>query len=82
MTDVTLDFREAVAIAHGARHLIAAILLRAALDAHNGQADAIAFLKGPDSALMAQHLGLTRWPPTLSALGTRLDLRRRALELA
>ncbi len=63
------------------RRLVAAVLLRACLDAHAGQWGARLWLESDQAYAWAEALGLAHWPPRLDQLDTRRDLQRRAMAL-
>ena len=67
----------------GCRRLAAAVLLKAALDAHAGDKLAASWLVCETARLFADELGLGElWPPAPSQLAGLRDLRARARKLA
>ena len=63
------------------RRLLAAILLKAFLDAYRGDESAWCFLQGERARLMAEELNIRQWPPTRDMLASRSELQRRAREI-
>ena len=67
--------------AHGCRRFVAALLLRACLDAAGGEPGAVEWLAGAEAKAWAELIDLERWPPTARQLGTKRELVRRARTL-
>lgn len=64
------------------RRLLAAVLLRACLDAAEGDGGALAWLGSDQARAWAELVGLDRWPPAPGQLARRSELEQRARLLA
>lgn len=70
-----------VSASQAERRLIAAVMLRACLDAHKGDLEAQGWIMSDTATIFAEWLNINCWPPRLDQLGTHDDLSSRAHKL-
>jgi len=64
--------------ARACRRLVAAMLLRACLDAASGAPGAAVWLQSAEAASWAELIELECWPPTVRQFSSRRELERRS----